>query len=195
MTFPLRFVSMCAAFASLAGYLGTTHHAGAVLARDTGPEPVTVAVAAATRLYPGTVITVRLSETLTSETARRGERWVGTIASPVVVNTHLMVPRGSRVEGQVVTVRRAKNGSPGIVHLAATSVIVDGRETTLEADAGPVIAGTPRAYNLGSGEDGYEEGLDAAASVNDGMRVRGEPVVLRPGTVMGFMVNESVLLR
>lgn len=199
MTFPFRFVTMCAALGSLAGYLGTSNHAARALS-DPRPEPM-VAVAATPRLYSGTVITVRLTQPLSSENVRRGQRWVGTIASPVVVNTHLMVPRGSRVEGEVVSVRRASSGNPGIVHLAARSVIVEGRETELAADAGPVIAGTPRALNLGASADDQDGALadagdlDTRESINEGLRVRAEPVVLRPGTVMGFMLNESVLLR
>jgi len=194
MTIPLRFVSMCAALGSLAGYLGASSHGIAVATSAPTSTPM-AAVASSPRLYPGTVITVRLDQTLSSEHARRGQHWVGVIASPVVVNTHLLVPKGSRVEGEVVSVRPASDGTPGIVHLTASSVIVDGRETTLAADAGPVIAGTARAINLGAsdGDDALADADDA--SMQDGAHSRNEPLVLRPGTVMGFMLNESVLLR
>jgi glycine cleavage system aminomethyltransferase T len=109
------------------------------------------------------------------------------------------VPRGSRVEGQVAGVQPAGDGNPGVVHLTASSVIVDGRETALDADAGPVIAGTARAINLGA-----SDGDNALADADDsgerddaiaGLHTRSSGLVLRPGTVVGFMLNESVLLR
>src|SRR5262245_24211201 len=125
MTIPLRFVTMCAALGSLAGYIGTSTHGSAA---NPNATPM-AAVSSGPRLYSGTVITVRLDQALSSERVRRGQHWIGVIASPVVVNTHLLVPRGSRVEGEVVSVRRASDGNPGIVHLTASSVIVDGRET------------------------------------------------------------------
>jgi len=194
MTIPLRLVSMCAALGSLAGYLGVSSHGNVSTAHPTS-TPAAV-VAASPRLYSGTVITVRLDQTLSSEHARRGQHWIGVIASPVVVNTHLLVPKGSRVEGEVVSVRPASDGTPGIVHLTASSVIVDGRETSLDADAGPVIAGTARAINLGAseGDDALAE-ADADGALDGGHNRGTEPLVLRPGTVVGFMLNESVLLR
>jgi hypothetical protein len=198
MTIPLRFVSMCAALGSLVGYLGVSNHSPAASSADVASAPM-AAASVSPRLYPGTVITVRLDQALSSEKARRGQHWVGVIASPVVVNTHLLVPRGSRVEGEVVSVRRASDGTPGIVHLTASSVIVDGRETALAADAGPVIAGTARAINLGASDGGdalADADVGSRDDAVDGLRDRaGEPLVLRPGTVMGFMLNESVLLR
>jgi hypothetical protein len=196
MTIPIRLVSMCAALGSLAGYIGAANHPAVTPANHASTM---TAVAANPRLYSGTVITVRLAEALSSESARRGQHWVGVIASPVVVNTRLLVPRGSRVEGEVAGVQPANGDSPGIVHLTASSVIVEGRETTLDADAGPVIAGTARAINLGASDgdialadaDDSGERDDAMA----GLHTRTSELVLRPGTVMGFMLNESVLLR
>lgn len=53
----------------------------------------------------GTVVSVRLGRTISSERARSGERWTGTVYHRVVVNGVTVAKRGDPVDGTVVNAK------------------------------------------------------------------------------------------
>jgi hypothetical protein len=51
---------------------------------------------------PGTTVSVRLGQTISSDKARPGDTWAGTLSNDVVVDGRAVARRGDRVEGRVV---------------------------------------------------------------------------------------------
>lgn len=79
------------------------------------------------RLYAvdrGTRIRVRMNDTLSSKTARVGERFTTTVTEPVYSTTGVVViPTGSTVTGRVDSVRpSAKGGNPGQIDVSFIEV-------------------------------------------------------------------------
>ncbi len=58
-------------------------------------------------VQPGTVIPIRLAETLSSDRNRTGDTFRATLAAPVVVNGAILAESGSTVLGRVVNARKA----------------------------------------------------------------------------------------
>jgi hypothetical protein len=62
-------------------------------------------IAAQTRaaeIPAGTLVRVRLGQTISSDKARSGDNWIGTVHDKVVVNGRTVAKRGDPVEGKVV---------------------------------------------------------------------------------------------
>ena len=159
----------------------------------------------------GTSIDVRLARTITSETAGEGDPWRGVVAQPVFVGDHLVIPAGSEVRGVVVGAREARRGNRAMLELQLRSVDIDDRRTQLLASSQPVVAGSPRARNLGAIAGGAAagallgkaiggEGDDAARGAVIGGALatgavaasKGYQVVLRQGTSITFVLNRDV---
>jgi len=71
----------------------------------------------------GTQITVRMIDSLNSETAQPGQTFRGSLEYPVVVNGKEVIARGADVEGRVLTARKSgRLSDPGVLELELTSV-------------------------------------------------------------------------
>jgi hypothetical protein len=56
----------------------------------------------------GTVLAVRLSETLSSDLNQPGDTFLASLASPIVIGDRVIVPEGASVKGKIVDARNAK---------------------------------------------------------------------------------------
>jgi hypothetical protein len=165
-------------------------------------------------LVVGTSIRVRLSEAVSSETAKAGDAWHGIVEAPVVVDGDEIVATGSGVEGVVTGAVPARRGNRALLELEVREVNIRDRGTSLRATSDPVIAGSPRARNLGAIAGGAVAGAlvgralggsgkAAAAGAVIGGGVAGGAVaasdgfqvVLPEGTVMTFTVSREVAMR
>jgi hypothetical protein len=89
------------------------------------PTPVPTSV-----LIPnGTVLSVRLLETVSSRTARPGQEFAAELAAPVVTHNKVMFPRSARVRGRVVSARESGGlRQPGYLRLTLDAVqLPDGK--------------------------------------------------------------------
>ena len=78
-------------------------------------------------LPSGTVLTVRTSQTLSSNTSQAGQPFEATLAQPVSVGGRKALPAGTRVSGTVVTAKKqGKIKGAGELALALTSVSMAG---------------------------------------------------------------------
>ena len=162
----------------------------------------------------GTHLTVRLTSTVNSETARVGDAWSGVVASPVQAGGSELLPAGTPVRGTVTGAQEAKRGSRAMLDVAVEEVVVEGRSMRIAAATEPVIAGSPRARNLGAiaggaaagaligkavggdGKDAAVGGLiGGAAATGLVAKSKGYQVVLKPGTVLVFTVSERIAMR
>jgi hypothetical protein len=162
----------------------------------------------------GTGVSVRLSTTISSEHARAGDSWSGVVSRDVVVGERVAIPAGSEVSGVVNSAREARRGTRAMLDLAMRSVRVDGKTTSVSAGTEAVIAGSPRARNIGAiaggaaagaligkavGGDGKDAAvggiLGGATAAGVVATSKGYQVVLKEGTVLRFTVNESVAMK
>ena len=68
-------------------------------------------------IQPGTVLTVRIGETLSAARHEVGDTFLATLEQPLVIDGFIIAERGSRVEGRVVEVDRPGRGR-GASHLS-----------------------------------------------------------------------------
>ena len=162
----------------------------------------------------GTHLTVRLTSTVSSETARVGDAWSGLVVNPVRADGREVIPAGTEVRGTVTGALEAKRGSRAMLDVAVEEVVVQGHAMPLIAVTEPVIAGSPRARNLGGiaggaaagaligkavGGDGKDAAIGGliggAAATGVVARSKGYQVVFTPKTVLVFTVNENIAMR
>lgn len=161
----------------------------------------------------GTTLNVALGTTISSKEANSGDAWHGTVTDNVTTASGVIIPAGSKVSGVVTGVVPAKRGDLAMLDLAVRSVEVEGKTTSLDANTQPVVAGSPRARNLGAIAGGAAAGALIGKNVGDGKNAavggliggvtaagvvaasKGYQVILKSGTVMNFTVNETVSMR
>jgi len=172
------------------------------------PQPRTVTLSA------GTLISVRLADTLTTEKLIAGDAFSATIDRPLVVDGLAVAERGARVEGLVIEAVRAgrvKGVSSLSIHLTRlhtsdgqtvqittdpfrkqgeTSKAEDAKKVGIGAGIGAVIgaiAGGGKGAAIGAGVGGAAGGGAVAAT-------RGEEVVLPVETRLDFRISSPVTL-
>lgn len=92
-----------------------------------------VAVSAAV-IPSGTQVRVRLGQTVSSDKARSGDSWDGTLASDVHVNGKLVARRGAVVRGKVVTAKASgRLSNPGVLQLQLRTIHVNGRDQAVRS--------------------------------------------------------------
>ncbi len=100
----------------------------------------------------GTVIRVRMNNTINSKTAIVGQKFTTTVTEPVYSrNGVVVIPTGSIVTGQITSVRQAtKGGNPGQIDCSFTSVrLPNGRTRTINASLTDLTSGKTTSDNEG----------------------------------------------
>ncbi|MGH7731598.1 MAG: hypothetical protein ACRENJ_10165 [Candidatus Eiseniibacteriota bacterium] len=126
--------------------------------------------------HAGRPLTVRLTSTVRSASARIGDPWTGIVIRPLVVGRGV-IHAGTPVNGVVTDVRGAGPGTSAMLELAVQALTIGGRSRPLATEAQAFVAGTPRPL------------LDGIVG-----RAAGE-VVLKPRTVMVFSLDERIAMR
>ena len=91
---------------------------------------------AAVTVPAGTVITVRLGETLSSKNSQAGQGFSATVAQPVQVEGNVVIPTGSTARGTVVAAHplgRFKGAA--LLEVRLTSVDINGSDTHIQTAA------------------------------------------------------------
>jgi len=158
----------------------------------------------------GTPIEVRLTSAISSKHDRVGSRWSGLTTKPVIVDGEIVLAAGSLVEGTVTGSIPASKGVRALLDLRVNEVDTH----RIRASTEPVIAGSPRARNLGAiasgtaagaligkavggdGKDAAVGGLIGGAVATGAVAAsKGYQVVLKEGTVMTFTTDAEVAVR
>ncbi len=80
----------------------------------------------------GTVITVRLGETLSSKSSSAGQGFPATVAEPVVVEGKTVIERGAAARGSVVDAKGMGHFKGGaLLEVKLDSVTINGKETSV----------------------------------------------------------------
>jgi hypothetical protein len=90
------------------------------------PQPVTYTIPAGTR------VTVRLAQTIASNTAHEGDAFDATVTSPIIVKGKTLVPTGSTASGTVTAANsRGKFKGAAVLSLRLASLRVAGTRTQI----------------------------------------------------------------
>jgi hypothetical protein len=162
----------------------------------------------------GTPIKVTMDAQISSETAQPGDTWTGVVTEPVVIGTAAPIPAGSIVHGVITGSEAAERGNRAFLVLAVKSITVEGKEYSVAAGTDSIIAGSPRARNLGAIAGGAAAGaligkaiggsgkgaliggiLGGAAATGAVAKSKGYQVALKPGTELTFNVDQSVVMK
>jgi hypothetical protein len=93
------------------------------------PEPVTYTIPAGTR------VTVRLAQTISSNTAHEGDAFDATVTSPIIVKGKTLVPTGSTASGTVIAANsRGKFKGAAALSLRLQSLRVNGTRTPVDSN-------------------------------------------------------------
>lgn len=110
----------------------------------------------------GTIINVRLSETLNSDRDQAGDSFFATLDQPLVVDGLVIAERGARVEGRVVEAReagRVKGLSRLSIQLVRLSTR-DGQKVAIQTE--PFVKSGPASKGSDAAKVGIAAGLGAA---------------------------------
>ena len=165
-------------------------------------------------LPSGTSIDVTLATPLTSETASVGDAWTGSVRNASVVDGRNVIPAGSSVAGTVTAVTPARKGDRAMLDLGLTSIAIDGRSYRVHGTTEAIIAGSPRARNLGAIAGGAAAGaligkavsgstkgtiigglIGGGAATGIVSRTKGWQVALKQGTPLTFTTSQAVAVR
>src|SRR5258706_6936703 len=170
------------------------------------PHTVTIAV--------GTMLPVRIGETLSSANNERGDTFLATLDQPLVVDGFVIAERGSRVEGRVLDAE-APGRTKGSSHIGIELVKIstsDGQHVRIRTaaykkdsnsstgnDVAKVGIITAIGAAIGAAADGGKgaaigAGVGGAAGVADVMLSRGKPVEIRVETRLSFRIQEAVTI-
>ena len=158
------------------------------------PKPNTVTIPA------GTLLTVRMGQTVSSERETNGDAFGATLDQPLVVDGFVIAERGSKVEGRVLDAQRAgkvKGASSISVHLVSLKTS-DGQVIALDTqpfakqgdksttnDAAKIGAAAAIGAAIGAG-------VGAGAGTGGVLATRGKAVEIPVETRLTFKLNEPV---
>jgi len=160
----------------------------------------------------GTLLPVRIGETLSTARNQPGDTFLATLDQPLVIDGFVIAERGARLEGRVVESEPAGRVK-GTSHLAVEIVRVntaDGQRirirtasfvkegsTSKGVDAAKVGAGAAIGAAIGAIAGGGKgagigAGIGGAAGVGDVLITRGKPAEIPVETRISFRLKEDV---
>jgi hypothetical protein len=165
-------------------------------------------------LKPGTFVTMRTNQPLSSDHNQPGDTFSGTLLQPVVVDGIVVAQRGEAVYGRVAEVQKAHAGNSSRLGLELTSLtLADGTQVPLRtqlvarqgtttptgAQVGTVATTTAVGAAVGAAADygrgaAIGAGAGAAAGIVGVFLTRNHPTVLYPETALTFRIEAPVTI-
>lgn len=165
-------------------------------------------------LKEGSVIAIRLGETLDSEKNAIGDSFTASLSEPIVVDGFVIAERGAQVSGKIVDLGKAgRVKGVAVLQLALTAVTTaDNQRVAIVTDAflkqGPdttksdaakvgVAAGIGAAIGAIAGRGkGAAIGAGAGGAAGTGviLATRGKPAVLPAETLVRFKLAQAVTI-
>ena len=162
----------------------------------------------------GTVLPVRIGETISSARAQPGDSFLATLEQPLVVDGFIIAERGARVEGRVVESEPAGR-TKGLAQLGIQLVklnTTDGQHIRIRtepykqegpathgADAAKIGAGAAIGAIIGAVAGGGKgaaigAGVGGAAGTADVLLTRGKPAEIAVETRVSFRLQDPVTI-
>jgi len=180
----------------------------------TDAPPAPMAVPPQLTIKPGTFVTVRIDQPLSSGRNQQGDTFSATLARPVVVDGVVVAERGQSLGGRVEEAQKAgrvKGVSRLAVQLTDLS-LVDGQRLPIQTqlisrsgrtsegrDAGAIASTTMAGAAIGAAADwgrgaAIGAGVGAAAGVVGVLLTRGRDTVIFPESVLTFRIEAPVTI-
>lgn len=165
-------------------------------------------------IRPGTYLTVRIDQPLSSDHNHPGDAFSATLVKPLVIDGVIVAPRGQTVGGRVVEAQKAGRVE-GVSRLQIELIdlgLVDGQQvpvktafvshtgnTSFGRDATGIGASTLGGAAIGAGVNGgVGAGVGAAAGLVVGtvgvLLTRGHPTVIYPESVVTFRIEAPLVI-
>jgi hypothetical protein len=163
-------------------------------------------------IKPGTYVTVRVNQFLSSDHNQQGDAFQATLVKPVVIDGIVVAQRGQTVGGHVVEARKAGHvqGTSKLVLQLTDLSLVDGQQipiqtqligrngsTAVGRDAVGIGGATAAGAAIGAAADwgrgaAIGAGAGAAAGILGVLLTRGPATIVDPETVLTFRVEAPV---
>lgn len=165
-------------------------------------------------IRPGTFVTVRINQPLSSDRNQAGDAFSATLVNPVVVDGVVVAQRGQTVGGRVTESQKAGRveGTSRLGIQLTDLTLVDGTPVPLRSqfisrsgptsvgrDAGAIAGTTALGAAIGAGADwGRGAAIGAGAGAVLGtlgvLLTRGHPTVIYPESVLTFRVEQPITI-
>jgi hypothetical protein len=162
-------------------------------------------------LASGTLLSVRLTQALSSNQNRTGDAFTATLEQPVVVNGWVVARRGQSIEGRVVNAQKAgRVKGTSKLEIALTELtLVNGQQLPIHTRLIQASGGTAKGRDAqaigtttgvgamigaiaGEGHGAaIGAGIGAAAGVAGVLLTRGRPTVIPPEALLTFRMESS----
>ena len=179
------------------------------------PEPVPeTRVPNTVTIHPGTVLVVRIAETISAARHEVGDTFLATLEQPLVIDGFIIAERGSRAEGRIVEALHPGRG-PGSSRLGIELVRLstsDGQRVHIQTGAFQKEAGSSAGSDLakvgvgaaigaaiGAAAGGGKgaaigAGVGGAAGTADVLLTRGKAAEIPVETRVSFRIQEPITL-
>jgi hypothetical protein len=165
-------------------------------------------------MRPGTILTVRINQPLSSDHNQVGDGFSATLTQPVIVLGIVVSRYGQTATGRIVEAKKAGRVS-GVSRLGITLTrltLVDGQTVPIESqllvregptsvgrDAAGMAGATGVGAAIGAAADGGSgaaigAGIGAAAGTIGVLLTRGYPTIIEPETLLTFQVTVPVTI-
>ncbi len=165
-------------------------------------------------LAAGTLLAVRIGETISSARNQPGDSFLATLTQQLVIDGFIIAERGARIEGRVLEAAQAGRGR-GASHLAISIVRLatsDGQNIRIRTEpytkdgssqtatdaakigGGAAIGAVIGAIAGGGKGAGIGAGAGGALGAGDVMLTRGKPVEIPVETRISFRVQDPVTI-
>jgi hypothetical protein len=176
-----------------------------------GPGP-NYAPPAQLTIQPGTFVTVRVNQTLSSDRNQPGDAFSATLVNPVVVNGLVVAQPGQTLGGRVTEAQKAGRveGTSRLAIQLTDLTLADGQQVPIQSqfvsrnggtsvgrDAGAIAGTTGAGAAIGAAADwgrgaAIGAGAGAAAGIIGVLLTRGHASVIYPESVLTFRIEAPV---
>ncbi len=158
----------------------------ALLLQPASPPPELAPVAAAASAKAGTALRLMVWNEVSTRNAKPGDRFLMVVDAPVAVDGRVVIPRGSKAWGEVVSAR-----SSG---MAGRAGALETRLLHLDTAGGPVpIAPAPTAVIANKGRSGALQMVMVTAALTPwGPFARGNNARLKAGHIVEAVLGADV---
>jgi hypothetical protein len=176
------------------------------------PRDDRYSVPAILTIRPGTYVTVRVDQWLSSDRNQQGDTFFASLAEPLVVDGVVVAQRGQTVRGRVTEAQKAGRveGTSRLGIELTGLTLVDGQQvgiqsqmvvrngqTSVGRDAGAVAGTTALGAIIGAGADygrgaAIGAGAGAAAGIIGVLLTRGRPSEISPESMLTFQLETVV---
>jgi hypothetical protein len=165
-------------------------------------------------LKPGTFITVRVNQVLSSDRNQQGDAFTATLDRPIVVDGFIVAQRGQTLAGRVSEAQKAGRVK-GVSHLGiqlTDLTVADGQQVPIQSalvtrsgrtsegrDAGAIAGTTAAGAVIGTAADwgrgaAIGAGAGAAAGIIGVLLTRGQPTIIYPEQLLTFRIDAPVTI-